>query len=331
VGKFPPTSYFDSLFDDFGIWQHTDGTIILREEGYALDDATRGLLLTLALGHLKQSETLWLYILKSRSDDNFYGFAKSDRQFIPTTASEDAIGQVIWVAGYAYSRNFHKDEALRLITDIDSNFDNVRHMRGYAYALLGTIYINKKLAERYYKKLRTFFENTDEKWPWPEPSLTYGNGIMPYAFLRYGLTYSDQSSIEFGRKLLLFLEDHCTYGRQLGPIGNDGWLAKGTTVAPLYSQQPIDAAYMIWAWLAAYKISNDMSDKKHYEDWLQWFEGKNIAGSLMYNPENLKAFDGINQIGTEHSDKHGINYHSGAESNICFLLSRLMVNENIII
>lgn len=322
------TPYFDSLFDDFGIWQHTNGTDILREEGYALDDATRGLLFTLMLGRSEQSEVLLSYIQKSRTQNGFYGFAGSDRQFIPATASDDATGQVIWAAGYAYSKNFHHDEVLQLVTDTAAYLDKTEYVRGYAYALLGAVYISQELAEYYYRKLLTFFDGTDDDWPWPEPTLTYGNGIMPYAFLRYGLVYGDKSAVQIGRKILLFLEKCCTQNRQRGPIGNDGWMTKEARVAPVYSQQPIDVAYMIWAWLAAYQISGEASDKENYMAWMRWFEGENIAGGIMYDLQTLKAYDGINPIGADHSDQRGINYHSGAETNVCFLLSKYMIDNN---
>lgn len=82
MGTFPSTPYFDSLIDDFGIWQHTDENTILHSEGYALDDAARGLLLTLALDRTEQSEVLFSYILKSQSKDGYYGFARQERNFI---------------------------------------------------------------------------------------------------------------------------------------------------------------------------------------------------------------------------------------------------------
>lgn len=321
MGKFLSTSYFDSLIDDFGMWQHTDGVVILRKEGYSLDDAARGLLLTLALGRQEQTKVLFSYILKSQSRDGFYGFARQDRNFIPMVASDDATGQVIWAAGYAVSKNFQRTQARRLIENTIAYIDRMGNMRGYAYALLGSVYVGEDLAGRYYKKLRTFFDNTDEDWPWPEAALTYGNGIAPYAFLRYGLVYHDESAVKLGRKLLEFLEEKCTYSRQRGPIGNDGWFPRGTEVVPTYSQQPIDAAYMVWAWMAAYQISGDVSDLKLSQAWMQWFEGDNVAHEKMYNPDDMRCFDGI--------DPDGVHHNSGAESNICLLLSKYVLAEKI--
>jgi len=319
LGKFPSTPYFDSLIDDFGIWQHTDENTILRGEGYALDDAARGILLTLALNRDEQSESLFSYILKSQYRDGFYGFARQERDFIPMVASDDATGQVMWAAGYALSKNFHTDQARELIANTIPYIDRMGNMRGYAYALLGSIYVDKGLASRFYKKLRMFFESTSDDWPWPETALTYGNGIAPYAFLRYGLVYHDESAVQLGRKLLDFIEDKCTHNRQRGPIGNEGWLPRDTDQVPTYSQQPIDSAYMVWAWMVAYQISNKDSDLKLSKAWMQWFEGDNVANEKMYNPDDMRCFDGI--------DPGGVHHNSGAESNICLLLSKYVIAE----
>lgn len=317
------TTYLDSLIDDFGLWQHSDGTTILKEEGYALDDAARGLLLTLALDEKKQSEVLWSYIIHSQSENGFFGFADSDHHFISTLASDDATGQAVWAAGFALSKDFHKTQTAQIIDRVSLYIDKTDHVRGFAYALLGAVYVSPVLASHYFKRLMNFFESVDDNWPWPESALTYGNAIMPYAFLRYGLVYSDRTASELGLKILMFLEERCTYKRYRGPIGNDGWLPKSTKVAPIYSQQPIDAAYMVWAWLAAYQVSGKLADRQKALDWMGWFEGDNVAGTKMYNPKDMHAFDGI--------DSYGVHLHSGAESNICFLLSKYMLDNNVTI
>lgn len=315
------TKFFDKLIDNFSIWQHTSGTSILREEGYALDDATRGLLFTVVSGREQQSEVLLSYIVKSQSGNSFYGFCGPDRKFLPGVASDDAVGQVIWAAGLAYNMNFHKSQAEKLIDKAMSYIDNTSHVRGYAYALLGAVYIDENVSKKYYLKLKNFFNSTDRDWFWPEPTLTYGNAIMPYAFLRFGLIYKNAEAINIGRKLLMFLEEKCTHKRRRGPIGNDGWMPRDKEIAPTYSQQPIDTAYMVWAWLVAYQISGKSADKQKALDWMGWFEGDNVADTKMYDPKDMHAFDGI--------DSYGVHMHSGAESNICLLLSKHMMKNNV--
>lgn len=319
------TPYFDSLFDDFGIWQHTDGSTPILKEGYALDDATRGLLLCLSLGRTKQATILFNYIVNSRCGDEFYGFATDKRKFITSPASEDAKGQIVWALGYAVSLGFNKNIALDLINGMVPNLLNMESLRGFTYSLLGAIYFDEILAKMLIKELTKRFDNTTNEWPWPEDKLTYGNGIIPYAILRYALLFNDKNATTLGLKILNFLELCCTKERIRGPIGNDGWFPKNSLAPAVYSQQPIDSAYMAWAWICAYQLSGDQNDLRNAKLWMLWFEGKNISGSLMYDSETLKAFDGINKIGADHSNEYGVNFHSGAETNICFLLSRWMI------
>lgn len=307
------TPFFDSLIDDFGIWQHTDGQNIMAAEGYALDDAARGLLVCLVLNKIKQSEVLFEYLQKSRHKNGFYGFATKDRDFISYPASDDATGQVLWAMGYAYSVGFHAGEAEKTILSLAPTVLNFQYIRGYAYAILGAIYVDQNLATSLVQKLIKSFKTGTDEWLWPEPVMTYGNGIIPYAFLRYGLVMNDKEISKFGLRVLEFVQKICQDNRLLSPIGNEGWLPKNTTVVPQYSQQPIDAAYMVWAWLAAYQCFGQQKYYDFAKKWMAWFEGDNIKPKRLYDPKTLKCFDGI--------DKDGINYHSGAESNICLLLT----------
>jgi len=319
------TIYFDSMFDDFGVWQHTDGNKPIAKEGYALDDATRGLLLCLSLGKMYKANVLFDYIVSSKNGDKIYGFATDKREFIPNSASEDAVGQIVWAFGYCVNVGFRSKEARDFITSIIPILQKMTSFRGPVYALLGALYVDKKLSNDLYRNITKRFENLDESWLWPEITITYGNGIVPYALLRYALLNKDKKAEKLGRDVLEFLEKVCTTNRVRGPIGNDGWYTKGDKLPAIYSQQPIDAAYMVWAWMCAFQLSNSPADLKNAKLWMQWFDGKNIADCPMYDKDTLKAYDGINPINADHSNEKGINHHSGAETNICFLLSRWML------
>ncbi len=311
------TPFFDSLIDDFGIWHHSDGHNIMADEGYALDDAARGLLVCLALNKVKQAETLFEYLQKSRHKNGCYGFATKDRRFIKYPASADAAGQVAWAMGYAYSVGFHAKEAKETVLSLAPTILNHKHVRGYAYAILGALYVDKGLAKKLVQKLTRAFKAGTDEWLWPEPIMTYGNGIIPYAYLRYGLIIDDDAISKFGLKILEFVQKMCQHNRLPSPIGYEGWLPQNAMVVPQYSQQPIDAAYMVWAWLAAYQCFGQNKYHNMAKEWAAWFEGRNINAGRLYDPKTLKCFDGI--------DKEGINYHSGAESNICLLLTFYMM------
>lgn len=307
------TTYFDSLVDDFGIWQHTDGTRPLESEGYALDDATRGLILCLALGKTKAADVLFDYILRSRHQDGFYGFYSAGHQPLGFPCSEDALGQVAWAMGVAADRGFRDDEARQLVAELRPVVERFKFVRGSAYALTGAAYLDWGWARELATLIAAKVSGQPEDWPWPEESLTYGNAILPYSLLRYEILTGDDSWHGLALRQLEFLEAACHHDGQRGPIGNAGWLERGGRPA-VYSQQPIDAAYMVLAWRAAWQIEADPRPADRAADWVSWFEGQNVAGHPLVNPQNNQCYDGI--------DEAGVNYHSGAESNICYLLVR---------
>jgi hypothetical protein len=190
----------------------------------------------------------------------------------------------------------------------------MKHIRGYAYALLGAIYWDAGLAKQLAGKMDKLLQNCTKDWYWLEQRITYANAIIPYSLLRYSLISGDKTMADKAYKLLGFLEEVCTKGRVLGPVGNDGWFQKGQARPADYSQQPVDVAYMVLAWVACYQFDGQRASLTNAKQWLNWFEGDNIAKQKMYQPKNLKCYDGIN--------RGEINRHSGAESNICLLLAR---------
>jgi hypothetical protein len=325
------TPYFDSLFDDFSIWQHADGTKPLPEHGYALDDATRGFLLCLALGRHEQAKTLFTYMLHSRKGDEFYGFYDDTRKPIQFPASEDAKGQVIWAMGYAYAHGFEKTAAQKLVADLSHSLLSLQTIRGLAYSILGAVYIDKVLAMALRRALVMRFSAATDGWFWPEDTLTYANGIIPYALLRYAQVFKDKEVEALGRKALVFVDAQCTRNRIRGPIGYNGWFKRGDAQPADDGQQAIDVTYMMLAWACAFQLSNNAQDWRQVELWNEWFEGENIAHAKMYDPATLKAYDGINLSASDHHNAQGVNYHSGAESNICLLLSQYVLRTRQII
>ena len=304
--------FYDSLIDDFGIWQHTDGSKPRRSEGYALDDAARGLIACLVLGRSDQAKVLLNYLVASRKGSDFYGFSTAERKFIKFPSSDDAKAQVVWALGRAIYQNFQADLAQGELNHILPSISNFKFVRGPAYALLGTVYFDPQLSRTLADQLAGQLDMSQE-WIWPEDQMTYANGILPYSLLRYGLITRDQQFQELALKLLEFVETKSRTTGRPAPIGNQGWLDKDQSVAPVFSQQPIDAAYMVWANMAAYQLTNEARYKLRAKEWFSWFSGNNVAGKSLINPRNNQCYDGI--------DPEGINHDSGAESNICYLLS----------
>jgi hypothetical protein len=307
------TEFFDSLIDDFGIWQHTDGHNHYPEHGYALDDSARGLLVTLLLDRDSQSEVLFDYLKQSRTSGVYSGFAHSDRQFFRSPASEDATSQTLWAYGLAISKAYREPEAWKEVAVLRQLVSGMEYLRGPAYALLGAVYLDQEWASELASQVASYFIGLDDQWPWPEQAMTYALGIIPYCLLRYQIVTGDGQYQELALATLDFVERVSTTGRHRGPVGNHGWHTRSESHAPNYSQQPIDAGYMVWAHMAAYQITGSARSLQLSQLWMDWFKGDNIAGQPLINPVNHQCFDGI--------DPDGINTDSGAESNICYILS----------
>jgi len=311
-------SYTFSLIDDFGIWQHAVANTPLPEEGYALDDATRGFILCLLEGRTDEAGVLLRYIAASCREGQWYGFAASDRTFIKAPASDDAVGQVIWAAGLAINRGFEPDLARQVYDRAKTTLVSTDQVafRGTAYALLGAIYVEPDWSHRLAGELQQCLASTKPEWPWPDELLTYAKMIVPYALLRYGHRFNNEAAIKQGSLTLDFIQGVCESYQPMGPVGNNGWYKLGDKLPARFDQQPIDGAYAVWAHLARYEITGKTSDLDSAQAWIDWFHGSNVAGLPLGNPETGQCYDGISG-----SDNIRISRNSGAESNICYALS----------
>jgi hypothetical protein len=152
------------------------------------------------------------------------------------------------------------------------------------------------------------FAERDGRWEWFEPILTYDNGRLPEALLRAGSALRDESCTQAGRQSLEFLESVVFDGEMFVPIGSDGWYPCGGDRA-IYAQQPLEAAAMIDAELAAFEA---VAQPEHLgAAWLSflWYEGKNTMKIPLTNGGG--CFDGLESTGP--------NRNMGAESTLARL------------
>jgi hypothetical protein len=312
-------SYLDAtraLTDDFGILQHTLNGKPRHDRGYALDDATRGLLLYLLADDTERASVLHRYIEASYKEEQWYGFATYKHDFIMAPASEDAIGQVAWAMGLAQDRGFEIERSQTIFNQAKASLRSPHYLRGSAYALLGAIYVDHEWATQLATTIKQRFAATTPDWPWPETTLTYANAIIPLALLRYGRLCNDPEAIELGRRLLTWIDQICNLNTPAGPIGSQGWFEAGMERPAQFGQQPIDVAYMIWAYLALYEIDHAETSLDQAESWLSWFYGNNIADKIIGDRTTGLCFDGI-----DGPDRLRVSRESGAESRVCFALT----------
>ena len=87
--------------------------------------------------------------------------------------------------------------------------------------------------------------------------MTYDNARLCEALLRAGAVLGDTRSRATGLRTLDFYESVVFEDGTFVPIGNDGWYPRGGTRAR-FEQQPLEAAAMVDAALAAYAATGDV-------------------------------------------------------------------------
>jgi hypothetical protein len=151
----------------------------------------------------------------------------------------------------------------------------------------------------------------DADWPWPEPTLTYENGIVPRALIRAGAGLGDQPMVDRGLRLLDWLVAVQTApAGHFSPIGNRGWWPHGGDKAR-YDQQPMEATALLLAAEAALEVTADPRHRSTIEWAYAWFLGRNDTGAPVALPDRGACHDGLN--------KSRVNANQGAESTLMWL------------
>jgi glycosyltransferase involved in cell wall biosynthesis len=322
------------LTDDTGIIQHATYGIPNRNSGYSADDVARALVVVLQYYNQFQDEKVlrlaelyisFLYHAQLR-DGRFHNFMNYKREFIDEVGSEDTLGRALWAIGCAiYIKSNHQIQLLareifaKAITNLEFT-----HPQALSYAILGFYYFlrkyegatqEKRILQDMADKLIEFYEiHKREEWHWFSDTITYGYGkIIEALLLTYKITDCDKYR-ETAFTCLDSLTERLYKNEYFDFVGNKDWL-KPDGKREYYDQQPIDAGYLVEAYLAAYDVSRDTKYLDLAQAAFEWFLGRNQSGESIYDFVTGGCNDGLGP--------HGVNLNQGAESIICFLLASL--------
>jgi hypothetical protein len=299
--------YFKSLIDDQGIIQFTKGYEKDYEYGYAIEDQARGLILARELGDESLVKLFGKVIERSVIENGVVMlWDKTGKYQDKIDINGEAVAEVVW--------------ALRE-TKLMNNILISPYPRAWAYAILGgavckdkesVIVLGNKIVEKYNS-------NASEDWKWLEPVMTYGNALFPWSLLEaYKLT-NYGVFLFTARAMMDFLLDNFIKDNKPVVVGFDGWWKKGQEMA-LFGQQPVDVALMVLSCIEFWKT---LGDKKYLEKakwYFSWFSGNNLLNLSMIR-EDGACFDGLL--------KNGVNPNAGAESNICYLLAAVKIQQHL--
>ena len=311
--------------------------------GYTLDDNARALIaLSLYYKLYQKNEDLQLintylnFIIRCQKPSGTFVNYIDENNFEHIKNSyinlEDSNARAVWALGMVISL---KDYLPKIIIDsattcfLDSLpwVKNILSPRAISFAIKGLylyysvtkketiIYIIEKLANNL---ISNYDVNETKNWKWFENYLTYANSVLPeamlYAYLVTGnLKYKSVATDSFN-----FLLSKMFLNNQFKVISNNGWYHKG--IAPnIFGEQPIDVSYTIQTLDLFYNTTKNVKYKNLQKKAFNWFLGKNHLNQTMYNPITGGCYDGL--------EKTHVNLNQGAESTICYLIARLVMEK----
>jgi hypothetical protein len=151
--------------------------------------------------------------------------------------------------------------------------------------------------------------NGDPAWPWPEPRLTYANGVLAEAMIAAGVVLDDMMLRQRGLDLLGWLIERETSDGHFSPTPVGGRGAEDAR--PGFDQQPIEVATLADACARAAVVDAGAIWLDGVRSAAAWFMGDNDAGQVMWDPETGGGYDGL------HAD--GVNGNQGTESTLAVI------------
>jgi len=342
----PYLDHIDRMTDEFGMLQFSKHDVPDPQFGYTLDDNARALIaMCMYVNELKSNTFVNSLIRKyidfiaycQKPSGKFLNYVECGGDFCTMNEEvnlEDANGRAIWALGYALSSHSNLpfdavQDALSLFRQCFNWMESLQSPRAIAFTIKGLYYflrykqgeraaeILQNLAAKLYNNYK---DEADENWHWYESYLTYGNAVLPEAML---MAY-EVTGIEVYRKTaedsLAFLCSKTFTDSHMKVISNKTWYHKHTNQQPEDGgEQSIEVAYTMLAMNTFYTVTKNNSYLEKMRLAFSWYLGNNHLKQLVYNPLTYGCYDGL--------EKNNINQNQGAESTVCYLIARLLMEQ----
>lgn len=338
-------SHVKKLTTELGMIQFSNISIPDLSSGYTLDDNARALVAVGMHYKLTGDKDDLPYILIyldfihrcQKPDGSFINYVdEHNREHIEQNAEvnlEDSNARGIWALGSVIAM---KDILPENIVHTASECflkslpwaETIQSPRSIGFATKGLYLYNSVIPNLYVSaiinklnaKLVSNYEICATKdWKWFENYLTYGNGILPESMLYAYLVTNKPIYKKIALESLDFLLSKMFTKNGFRVISNNGWYYKGQEPKE-HGEQPIDVSYIIQTLNSFYNEFKNPLYKDYMKTAFNWFLGKNHLKQIMYNPVSGGGYDGL--------EKDNINLNQGAESTVCYLTARLIM-ENI--
>lgn len=337
-------NHIHALTDKVGMIQFSDISSPDIESGYTLDDNARALIsvcthyeLTGSNEDLPLIRTYLNFIeFCQLPEGNFLNYVNKNKTFDLHNGRvnlEDSNGRAIWALGVVLSNASNLPNSI--IEQTESIFEkaipkmlHIGSPRAIAFIIKGMYHFLQKTRN---KRVRFWIENFADKlldkynsvsnlnWRWFEEYLTYANSILPEAMLYAHLVTGHSKYKTVAHATFDFLLSHLFVNGAIKVVSNDGWHFEGST-PKTYGEQPIDVSYTIQTLELFYKTFKDETYRQKMDVAFSWFLGNNHLNQIIYNPATGGCYDGL--------EEHSINLNQGAESTVCYLMARLVIERN---
>jgi hypothetical protein len=177
----------------------------------------------------------------------------------------------------------------------------------------------RRLLERLVDRLADAYERTAESgWSWFEDELSYDNARLSQALISGADRLGRGELVEAGLASLRWLGDESgLQGDFLRLAGHRG-RQRGEPVQGSGDEQPLDAAALVEAELAAYAVTRDPEHGVRAINAFEWFLGRNNLQKPLYDFATGGCSDGL---GSE-----TLNQNEGAESTLALHRAALLLD-----
>ena len=327
------TDHLLAMCDDTGLLQHAIISVPDRTHGYCVDDNARALLLACSMqaeGELPLPDRLighfagFIQYAWNPATRHFRNFLSYDRRWLEDSGSEDSHGRTLWALGVC-ARNdaslSRRAWAAKLFGEALPTVERFSSPRAWAFTLLGldaycaivsdpnAIDMRHNLAERLVAILAAV---ESETWAWFEDGLAYDNARLCQSLIATGMALREPGYVTAGLRSLAWLATiQKSPTGQFRPVGTAGFGTQRITPS-VFDQQPVEAAAMISACLAAWHAAGDAKWLTEAQLAFSWFLGENDLSQPLVDTETGSCRDGL------HADR--CNENRGAESVLSYLL-----------
>ncbi|CAD0009302.1 MULTISPECIES: glycosyltransferase [Flavobacterium] len=335
-------SHVKKMTTDLGIIQFSKISVPDLSTGYTLDDNARALVALCMHYKLTNDKADLPYILIyldfiircQNPEGDFTNYIDQyNREHMEQNAEvnlEDSNARGVWALGSLISIKDILPEGI--VQKASTSFLNslkwaetIQSPRSIGFATKGLYLYNSTIPNLYVSaiinklnsKLVSNYEiHATKDWKWFENYLTYGNGILPESMLFAYLVTNKPIYKKIALESLEFLLSKMFTKKGFKVISNNGWYHKDSQPQE-YGEQPIDVSYIIQTLNSFYTAFKNPLHKEYMKTAFNWFLGKNHLNQIMYNPISGGGYDGL--------EKENVNLNQGAESTVCFLTARLLM------